>query len=67
MAFKTEYKRHAMVAPLYKNPVSMLRILKQKMPECCVGGGVDNHAAVNERRGGFGVDAQTIKEFTVPW
>ena len=56
-----------MVAPLYKNPVSMLRILKGKMPECCVGGGVENHTAVNQRWGGFGIGSQSIKEFTVPW
>lgn len=45
----------------------MLRISKGKMPEWCVAGGVENHAAVNERGGGFGVDAQSIKEFIVPW
>lgn len=56
-----------MVATLYKNPVPMLRILQGKMPECCVGGGMENHTAVNQRRGGFGVVSQSIKEFTVPW
>lgn len=49
MAFKTEYKEACNGCSARKNPVSVLRILKQKMPtECCVGGGVENHAAVNE-------------------